>query len=108
MIATGLGWSLKDVAGRLLEARYSRIRLKSEHPRGFFYYAQGTDPAAAEAGTAEVLAKNFEPHAGRVTSLFRRLPVGVRWQVLQSYIELVVYNMLGKRELVAFVRGCVL
>ena len=57
-----------------------------------------------------VTPSQFHSYADAVASLFLAISSdGVRWQILLSYVELVIYNVLGGTgEIKPFLRRCIL
>ena len=79
---------------------------------------QGTDKVTGNHGcfdsvyetSAGVTSSKFEKYADAVGELFLSIESeAVRWQILLSYIELVIYNVLvGTDKIKPFLTACVL
>tara|TARA_B110000211_G_C13558114_1_gene326589 strand:- start:178 stop:339 length:162 start_codon:yes stop_codon:yes gene_type:complete len=51
---------------------------------------------------------NMQHHVQRFIVTARQIEAAVLWQIMQSYVELVVYSMMGLEEIKAFIIQCIL
>ena len=47
-------------------------------------------------------------HVSKFVAIASQIDTAVLWQMMQSYIEQVVYSMMGIHELRSFIEGCFL
>ena len=104
-----LGWSLHDVSDRLVHGRYEWMVEKhngNDHQVTYKCYDKNS---LAEVEKFGVNRLRFSDYADKVASLFLSIGEdGIRWQILLSYVELLIYNILGGvGELKPYLKACI-
>ena len=108
MLLSSMGLDSRTVWAGLLDSRYADAAIAplADASRRFSV-AAGTCccDGAPRAQRAEMTSM-FEPVVARVVRLIRKHPVDLQRQTTEWYLELLVYNLVGKENLRSFVSGC--
>jgi hypothetical protein len=115
-----LGISLRLLGERLVVVRYAHIRLDSTHKytwdgkcrrqRSDVGGRQRRSPEASISSVPSSLeSAKMRQKVHQFAALALQIDRAVLWQIMQSYIELVVFSVMGGiKELKSFVRGCII
>lgn len=103
LVEKRLGWSLLDAARRLVDGRYRWMMVPRSNVSHNCY------PVASSVNDG-VSPGRFSAYADTISGLFLDISNdGVRWQILLSYVELVIHNVLGGTDKIKpFLMQCVL
>ena len=104
-----LSLSLRSITERLVHVRYAHIRLQSEYRYQWDSVGRRCvrDDNERDVGI-QIEEMNMQHHVQRFIVTARQIEAAVLWQIMQSYVELVVYSMMGLEEIKAFIIQCIL
>ena len=115
-ITKALNIDVQQLTDRLLHSRYQYIELKNQYQ---YQYTEGN--TVNQKGKQcvrkmddvlhvpiEFSSDTMTLHVSKFVAIASQIDTAVLWQMMQSYIEQVVYSMMGIHELRSFIKGCFL